>query len=62
MLNIKDSLLPGGILTFNTFDPWPIYQAEQMNTTPDDYTFRLEYINNNGNKEKIYNAKVKFIS
>ena len=56
LLNIKDSLLPGGILTFNTFDPWPIYQAEQMNTTPDDYTFRLEYINNNGNKEKIYNA------
>lgn len=56
LLNIKDSLLLGGILTFNTFDPWPIYQAEQMNTTPDDYTFRLEYINNNGNKEKIYNA------
>ena len=53
---IKDSLFSGGILTFNTFDPWPIYQVEQMNTPPDDYTFRLEYINNNGNKEKIYNA------
>ena len=33
-----------------------IVQAEQMNTTTDDYSFRLEYINSNGNKEKIYNA------
>jgi len=56
LLNIREQLLPGGILTFNTFDPWPIVQAEQMKTTPDDYSFRLEYVNNNGNKEKIYNA------
>lgn len=56
LLNIKDQLLPGGILTFNTFDPWPVAQAEQINTTPDDYSFRLEYVNSNGNKEKIYNA------
>lgn len=56
LMNIRESLIPGGILTFNTFDPWPIVQAEQMNTTPDDYSFRLEYINSNGNKEKIYNA------
>ena len=56
LMNIRESLIPGGILTFNTFDPWPIVQAEQMNTTPDDYSFRLEYINSNGNKEKIYTA------
>lgn len=56
LMNIKEQLLPGGILTFNTFDPWPIFQAEQMNSTPDDYSFRLEYVNSNGNKEKIYNA------
>lgn len=56
LLNIKEQLLPGGILTFNTFDPWPIAQAEQINTTPENYSFRLEYVNSNGNKEKIYNA------
>lgn len=56
LLNINDQLLPGGILTFNTFDPWPVAQVEQINTTPDDYSFRLEYVNSNGNKEKIYNA------
>ncbi|HKM35061.1 MAG TPA: methyltransferase domain-containing protein [Lachnospiraceae bacterium] len=56
LLNIREQLLPGGILTFNTFDPWPIAQAEQINTTPNDYSFRLEYVNCNGNKEKIYNA------
>lgn len=56
LLNINDQLLSGGILTFNTFDPWPVAQAEQINTTPDDYSFRLEYVNSNGNKEKIYNA------
>lgn len=56
LMNIRERLLPGGILTFNTFDPWPIVQAEQMNTSSDDYSFRLEYVNNNGNKEKIYNA------
>ena len=54
--NIREQLLPGGILTFNTFDPWPAMQAEQMATGPDDYSFRLEYINSDGNREKIYNA------
>ncbi len=56
LLNIREQLLPGGILTFNTFDPWPGAQAQQMQTTPEDYTFRLEYVNNEGYKEKIYNA------
>ena len=54
--NIREQLLPGGILTFNTFDPWPAVQAQQMATGPDDYSFRLEYVNSDGNKEKIYNA------
>ena len=54
--NIREQLLPGGILTFNTFDPWPAVQAQQIATGPDDYTFRLEYVNSDGNREKIYNA------
>ena len=56
LLNIREQLLPGGILTFNTFDPWPVAQAEQLKTTPDDYTFRLEYVNADGHRERIYNA------
>ena len=54
--NMARHLVPGGILTLNTFDPWPAVQAEQMNTKPDDYSFRLEYVNSEGHREKIYNA------
>ena len=54
--NLREQLLPGGILTLNTFDPWPPMQARQMETTEDDYSFRLEYVNSAGNREKIYNA------
>ena len=54
--NLREQLLPGGVLTLNTFDPWPPMQAQQMQTTPEDYTFRLEYVNRAGNREKIYNA------
>ena len=54
--NIREQLKDGGILTFNTFDPWPGAQLEQINTTPEDYSKRLEYINCNGNREEIYNA------
>ena len=54
--NLREQLLPGGILTLNTFDPWPPLQAQQMQTTPEDYSFRLEYINSRGNREKIYTA------
>lgn len=54
--NLREQLLPGGILTLNTFDPWPSIQAEQMRTGPEDYSFRLEYINSRGNREKIYTA------
>ena len=54
--NIREQLLPGGILTFNTFDPDPALQAEMMATTPDDYEFRLAYVNSEGRRENIYNA------
>ena len=56
LLNLREQLVPGGILTLNTFDPWPQVQAAQINTTPEDYSFRLEYINSDGKREKIYNA------
>ncbi|MBR5711983.1 MAG: class I SAM-dependent methyltransferase [Lachnospiraceae bacterium] len=55
--NIREQLADGGILTFNTFDPWPPMQAQQMLTNPEkDYAFRLEYVNSEGHREKIYNA------
>ncbi len=54
--NIREQLLPGGILTFNTFDPYPEVQSFQMKNTPESYIKRLEYINVNGNREEIYNA------
>ena len=54
--NIREQLLPDGILTFNTFDPWPPVQAQQIATGPEDYAFRLEYVNHEGKREKIYNA------
>ena len=56
LLNIRENLVDGGMLTFNTFDPDPIFQANQMNTKDTDYAFRLEYINRQGKREKIYNA------
>lgn len=54
--NLWRHLVPDGILTLNTFDPWPAVQAQQMNTKVDDYSIRLEYVNNEGHREKIYNA------
>lgn len=56
LLNIRAQLSDGGILTFNTFDPWPPFQAEMMATTLEDYSFRLEYRNSEGRRERIYNA------
>lgn len=56
LLNIREQLLTGGILTFNTFDPWPPAQANQMKISDQDYYKRLEYVNVDGNREEIYNA------
>jgi len=54
--NIYEQLEDGGILTLNTFDPFPPYQTSQMASSPEDYKFRLEYTNSDGKREKIYNA------
>lgn len=56
LMNIRSNLQDGGVLTFNTFAPYPPYQAAQMQTKDTDYTERLEYINHQGLREKIYNA------
>ena len=56
LINIRENLVDGGMLTFNTFDPHPIFQAQQMKTKDTDYSLRLEYTNNRGQREKIYNA------
>ena len=56
LLNIRENLVDSGMLTFNTFDPYPAFQTEQMNTKDIDYSFRLEYTNTQGSRERIYNA------
>lgn len=56
LLNIKDHLTEGGILALNTFQPHPMAQASQMQSSDTDYKYRLEYINKEGFREKIYNA------
>lgn len=56
LLNIREHLTDGGILTLNTFSPNPMFQAQQMKTAEQDYSCRLEYINSDGYREKIYNA------
>ena len=56
LMSIRDALTDGGILTLNTFAPFPPIQAAQMRSTPEDYEFRLEYINHDGQRERIYNA------
>ncbi|MCL2518356.1 MAG: class I SAM-dependent methyltransferase [Oscillospiraceae bacterium] len=56
LMNIKDHLTDGGVLTFNHFQPYPIIQAERMQAVPEAYFLRSEYINHEGKKERIYNA------
>lgn len=56
LLNIRENLVDGGVLTLNTFAPNPFYQAEQMKTSENDYSLRIEYINRQGQKERVYNA------
>ena len=56
LVNIRGHLTDGGVLTFNHFQPFPIIQAKQMQSSPDDYNFRAEYINNEGAKERIFEA------
>ncbi|MBQ7613260.1 MAG: class I SAM-dependent methyltransferase [Spirochaetaceae bacterium] len=56
LLNIRENLVDGGMLTFNTFDPNPHFQAQQMNTKETDYSLRIEYTNKHGQRERLYNA------
>lgn len=56
LLNIRENLVDGGVLTLNTFAPNPIFQAEQMQTGPEDYALRVEYVNTHGHREEVYNA------
>lgn len=56
LLNIRENLADGGILTLNTFAPHPILQAQQMRASDTDYQYRLEYVNRDGRRERIYNA------
>jgi len=56
LLSIRECLTEGGILTLNTFAPFPPIQAAQMRSTPDNYEYWLEYVNRNGQRERIYNA------
>lgn len=56
LMSIRECLTDGGVLTLNTFAPFPPIQAAQMRSTPEDYQFRLEYVNRSGQREKLYNA------
>jgi len=56
LLNIKKHLTDGGVLTFNHFQPHPVVQAKLMQSSPEDYSFRAEYINNEGKRERISEA------
>jgi SAM-dependent methyltransferase len=56
LLTIRSHLTEGGVLTLNTFQPYPPLQAQQMNASPEDYFLRAEYVNALGQKERIYNV------
>ena len=56
LLNIREHLTDGGVLTLNHFQPHPAIQIEQMNASPDEYYLRSEYVNHEGKKERIFNA------
>ena len=56
LMNIREHLTTNGVLTFNHFQPYPIIQAQQMRSSPEDYSFRAEYINSEGNLERISEA------
>jgi SAM-dependent methyltransferase len=56
LLNIREHLIDGGVLTLNTFQPHPIFQAERIKAAPEDYFFSTEYVNHEGKKERIFYA------
>jgi SAM-dependent methyltransferase len=56
LLNIREHLIKDGVMTFNTFQPHPFFQADHMKNTSDDYLLRTEYVNHEGKKVKILYA------
>ena len=54
--NIREHLTDGGVLTFNTFQPYPTEQADCMKASLNEYVFRTEYTNHEGKKERIFKA------
>jgi SAM-dependent methyltransferase len=56
LLNIREHLTDDGVLTFNTFQPHPVFQAERIKAAPKDYFLRSEYVNHEGRKERILYA------
>jgi len=53
LMNIKEHLVDGGVLTLSHFQPYPVIQAVQMKSVPDEYNFRAEYTNGDGARERI---------
>ncbi len=56
LLNIRAHLSAEGILTLNHFQPHPMIQASQMQSNPDAFRFRAEYVNIDGKRERISEA------
>jgi ubiquinone/menaquinone biosynthesis C-methylase UbiE len=54
--NIHKHLLPGGVLSFNTFDPSYTLVANNLKGTNPKPQLRVEYINIRNNKERIWNV------
>jgi ubiquinone/menaquinone biosynthesis C-methylase UbiE len=58
LLNIREHLTDGGMLTFNTFQPNPMEQAAHMNVSIDEYHLCAEYVNHEGKKERIFKSSI----
>jgi SAM-dependent methyltransferase len=56
LLNIKDHLYKGGILSLNTFYPNHEILANQIESQETDFFHRFTYTNSDGNREKVYNS------
>jgi SAM-dependent methyltransferase len=54
--NIYQHLLPGGVFSFNTFDPSYTLVANNLKGTNPKPQLRVEYINIRNNKERIWNV------
>lgn len=57
-MRINRLLTKGGILAFDSFDPWPQKQALQMSEQARHYVLWVDYVNCDGNYEKIYKKEI----